>query len=130
MVAILLVQAFHMIAKLFGWHLTPLNEPPEVAQGVVLLLEPSVSRRGDTGCLKCAYCYVYNRVVMRSGAELKEAVAVTRWPDLGMPAGSHVVRWCSLYHRGRKTSARSPLNSVCAVFNKASPRSCGPDTCL
>lgn len=43
-----------------------------------------------------------------------------------------VVTWSagSLYHRGKKTSARSPLDSVCAVFNKASPRSCGPDTCL
>lgn len=43
-----------------------------------------------------------------------------------------VVTWSagSLYHRGKKTSARSPPDSVCAVFNKASPRSCGPDTCL
>lgn len=72
-----------------------LNEPPETAQGGVLLLEPSGSaRRHRLLKMRILLQYVYNRVVMRSGAELKEAVvAVTRWPDLGMPAGSHVVRW-------------------------------------
>lgn len=69
-----------------------LNEPPKTAQGGVLLLEPSGSaRRHRLLKMRILLC-IYNRVVMRSGAELKEAVvAVTRWPDLGMPAGSHVV---------------------------------------